>query len=302
MVFLIRPRPVPVLFIAGAGRSGSTFLDTVLGNHPSVGSYGEMSLLPRNGWLANGNCACGEPADGCAFWSEVRRVWLETPGNTGVVAYAALNDRFGRMRSWGGLMVELRRPSPAFQMYKAQTAALFRAVRDVSGRAWVVDSSKYGARAMILSRTQGIDLHVLHLVRDGRGVLSSVKSSYSTWRAALFWIRRNLVAEWARRRVTRDRSVRVRYEDLVRDPGRVLGEIGRLTGLEMADLAGALGRGEEMTVGHMIAGNERGRLKGRVRLQPDTGWAERLDPDDRRTFWLLAGWLLRWYGYRREGG
>lgn len=40
---------VSVLFIAGGGRTGSTFLDTVLGNHPDVASYGELYRLPRDG-------------------------------------------------------------------------------------------------------------------------------------------------------------------------------------------------------------------------------------------------------------
>jgi hypothetical protein len=227
-----------------------------------------------------------------------------------------------------------------------QTLTLFKAMREVSGKNWLVDSSKYVSRAMVLSRTPGVDFYVIHLVRDGRGVLWSWKKVYdpgpvpapasgdaalpgggaeapaldrgpdrgprslrlggaggpapalSTWEWAQRWIRRNLAAGWLRRRMPRDRSIRVRYEDLVSDPRSVLGEIGRLVNLEMGPLADALIRGEEMEVGHMIAGN-RLRMEGRIRLRPDTAWRDRLDPGDRRLFWLLTGWLMKSYGYKR---
>lgn len=338
---------VPVLFIAGGGRTGSTFLDTVLGNHPDVASYGELYRLPRDGWLEGGSCACGELAGSCPFWSEVRRIWQGPSGNDGLEAYVALDDRFRRMGSWGRLLVELSRPSPALRDYMAQTLALFRAIRDVGGKTWLVDSSKFPARAMILSRTPGIDFYVIHLVRDGRGVLWSLKKLYdpalvpalpsgdaalsevgaegppldrrppgpdprslrlagdgrpaavvSTWEAAQRWTRKNLAAEWLRRRMPRDRSIRVRYEDLVSDPRSVLGEIGRLVNLEMGALADALIHGEELEVGHTIYGN-RLRMEGRIRLRPDTAWRDRLDPGDRRLFWLLTSWLMKSYGYRR---
>ncbi|HYN19963.1 MAG TPA: hypothetical protein VE078_03310 [Thermoanaerobaculia bacterium] len=242
--------------------------------------------------------------------------------------------------------MELRRPSPVFHAYTAQTLALYRAIRDVSGKTWLVDSSKPGALAMILARTPAVDLYMIHLIRDSRGYLWSLKKLYdpssvpappsgdavlpgrgaeapavdrgpdrgqrslrlggggrplptlSTWEAAKRWIRRNLVAEWLRRRIPRDRSIRVRYEDLVSDPGSVLREIGHLVNLEMGALADALIRGEEMEVGHMIAGN-RLRMERRIRLRPDTAWRDRLDPGDRRLFWLLTGWLMKSYGYRR---
>ena len=62
---------VPVLFIGGLGRSGSTLVDRVLGQTPGVCSVGELVFLWERGLLANERCGCGEPFDGCPFWKEV---------------------------------------------------------------------------------------------------------------------------------------------------------------------------------------------------------------------------------------
>ena len=68
--------PVRVLFIVGCGRSGSTILDTVLGNHAAIESVGEACHLAEKAWLSEDTyCACGKLGRECDFWAEVRRCW-----------------------------------------------------------------------------------------------------------------------------------------------------------------------------------------------------------------------------------
>jgi hypothetical protein len=50
------------------------------------------------------------------------------------------------------------------------TILLFTAVARVAGREGVVDSSKNPVQALALSRSTEIDLTILHLMRDARGV------------------------------------------------------------------------------------------------------------------------------------
>src|SRR5215210_5619140 len=93
-------KPVRVLKITGLGRSGSTILDIVLGNHPNIESVGEVGSLMRTGWISHESlrgidpkrrllslpCTCGKrldvlyvdtPDKACPFWSSVRREWVE---------------------------------------------------------------------------------------------------------------------------------------------------------------------------------------------------------------------------------
>ena len=50
--------------------------------------------------------------------------------------------------------------------------------------------------------------------------------------------------------------------------------------------------------GHRVGGN-RMRFSGTVRLRPDLEWTTKLPAGDSETFWRIAGWLARRYGYVR---
>ena len=53
-----------------------------------------------------------------------------------------------------------------------------------------------------------------------------------------------------------------------------------------------------MHAGHRVGGN-RMRFSGIVRLRPDLEWTTKLPMSDGETFWRMAGWLARRYGYVR---
>src|SRR3712207_469193 len=108
--------PVKVLKITGLGRSGSTILDVVLGNHPDIESVGEASNLIRNGWISRESlrgipkdrlrrpiCTCGKrldvlyvdtPDEACPFWASVRREWLERADGESIESYPRLQNDF----------------------------------------------------------------------------------------------------------------------------------------------------------------------------------------------------------------
>jgi len=309
--------PVRVLYIMGAGYSGSTVLASVLGNHPELENVGELTHLPARGWIAGEFCACGQRGNRCSFWSDVRRQWTKRTGSDDVQRYAALGRRFESSR---GCFPRLARercfPTSEFRAYSEQTRALLAAIRTVSGRAVIVDSSKWPSRAFSLSLMPGIDLRVVHLVRDGRGVawsrmkpkkvdpkagVATPQKPLPVWRSTDQWLRCNLRAWSVYRNLPPATASRVRYEDYVADPESALAGIGRLVALDLGGLGRALARGEPMQVGHAIAGN-RLRMAGTVRLRPDTQWTTSMSAADRWICWALSGWLLRLYGYARSGG
>ena len=89
---------VTVVYIVGAGRSGSTVLDTILGNHPEVESVGELCNLVRSAWFGPEYCACGQRGSICPFWSQVRTDWERRSGTDDLEIYMKLEDVFERSR------------------------------------------------------------------------------------------------------------------------------------------------------------------------------------------------------------
>ena len=62
---------IKVIYIMGYGRSGSTFMDILLGNHKDFISVGALSNFFD--WEINdGICACHQSFNNCQFWKKVK--------------------------------------------------------------------------------------------------------------------------------------------------------------------------------------------------------------------------------------
>lgn len=289
--------PLRVLYLMGHSRSGSTILNNLLGCHQQVVAVGELANLVERGWNKHLPCSCGEPGDLCPFWREVQQHWNELAGEEDLPRYARLQRRFERIRSIPLVLYSLYRCDPLFKEYVRSTILLFTAVARVAGRDVVVDASKNPVRALALSRAPEIDLTTVHLIRDARGVAWSFnRSSQPVAKTALFWIAFTLVSSFVRK--FSRKSLLLRYEDLARFPGTALGRIQPFVGLSYDHVSAFVKAGGKIPSVHCIAGN-RLRKQGPLQLRLDEEWRLALPPRDKILVWLLAGWLLRYFGYRR---
>jgi hypothetical protein len=160
----------------------------------------------------------------------------------------------------------------------------------------------------------GIDVYVVHLVRDGRGIIASLKKTFKRdiqagimwdhtgrpmWKAIARWIVMNLAAEWVCTQLGPKRTMRLRYEDFVADPKGALERIGSLVELDLTDVADATSSGKPMQAGHNVGGN-RTKKSEILTLRPDAQeWRTALSPAKQRLSWMSMGWLMRRYGYKR---
>ena len=62
---------VRLLYVGGAGRSGSTLLDLLLSEVPGMFAAGEVRYLWNRGVRDNELCGCGQSFLSCPFWSAV---------------------------------------------------------------------------------------------------------------------------------------------------------------------------------------------------------------------------------------
>ena len=303
--------PLRVVYIAGANRSGSTVLNAVLGNHPLIQSVGELVWLASDGWINNFNCSCGKPSQECPFWVAVHHTWCDLNDSGTVQEYLETQNKVKRFQQLPFLLHESWNNSHTFQLYAEQTFLLLKAIQMVSGCTTIVDPSKGAERAYVLSSIPNIDLKVIQLVRDPRGVVWSHKKALMkdlekrlrrdvypqpAWRTALYWCRMNLLADWLRRQVGPERALLVRYEDFMLDTLPVLQKIGDFIGIDLSNIQQAINQGEKLKFGHNIAGN-RVRMQGELRLKFDQEWRQQLSSQDRRATELISGWLMSRYGY-----
>jgi len=304
-----RRRSIEVAYIIGSGRSGSTLLSCILGSHGRVEGSGELWCLSSNAWRDGEYCSCGRPADGCPFWTAVRSRWVESIGCDDVERYIALQRTFERNRSLPRLVREMALPSEAFGTYGRWTYDLYASISAVSGKRIVLDASKAPSRALALSLVPGLELKLIHLVRDVRGVTHSRQKAFEAdladgviaeikpmpaWRSALIWVGHNLAAEVVKRAVGPAASMRLAYETLTAEPQAALAGVGRLLGIDLTDVAEHVAAGGAVGAGHNVGGN-RMRMTGEIRLRRDLLQSSPLPPRDERVVRALAGVMMEHY-------
>ena len=303
--------PIRVVYIAGYGRSGTTLLDIVLGQHPDVVGAGEIAELTGHVWHENEYCACGQPVHDCDFWSPLLRQWLDAHPSSLMRRYEDCQEKIESLAGLSKLYSGYGR-GEEFAFYSRATTRLFEAIRSRSGKSTIVDSSKNPGRAMALALIPEIDLRVIHVVRDGRGVAWSLAKPYARdvksglqrtikprpiFRTALRWSIVNLGAECLSNKLGPQKFMRLRYEDFVSNPASTMERIGSFAGLDLAAIGESLQRGEAIRPGHQIAGN-RLRMNTSISLSADEKWRTMMPPAQQTLFRFLGGAMLRRYGYR----
>jgi hypothetical protein len=210
-----------VIYVMGAGRSGSTILGVTLGNCAGVFYAGELDA-----WLARSGAPQLDDAARVRFWEGVREHVDGAAELFGKEAQVSIERSISlfRVHKWA----TRRRLRAA---YKKVTERLYRAVSSAAGTEVIVDTSHYPLRARELQSLRGIDLHLVYLMRDPQSVVASFNNKdvaqyrKSTLNTNVYLWLTNLLAVAVFLRHPRDRRLFVRYEDFIADPQRVVADI-----------------------------------------------------------------------------
>ncbi|MEL6444799.1 MAG: hypothetical protein AAFY55_02330 [Bacteroidota bacterium] len=263
-----QPAPIPVIYTIANGRSGSTLLGQLLGNHPSIFNAGEVynyrPFFLRGAEDPTRLCACGEPLRDCPFWKAIRA--RLTDG--GFDPYIDLKDR---------------------DRFEAHNYALFSALLAESSTGVVMDSSKRDYRLRLLAASERFQVTIVHLTRDprayGYSVLNSPKRgevpSSRYYSKLTRWTAKNLGVHLRYRQ--HPRYVQVRYEDLAENPEeqrcRILAKAGLTTEKASDDVTAS--------IYHDFSGNQRTRDRPHKKVRKDTRYLEHLTPLQ----WRVGSWL-----------
>jgi hypothetical protein len=299
-----------VLYLGGLGRSGTTLVERLLGELPSVCALGEVVHLWQRDILDNERCGCGSRFAGCTFWKRVGEKAFGGWGNVDVRRVHALRDLVERTRHIPRL-ASGHMPMDQVKEYANYYARVYAAAAEVSGAKVVVDSSKHSALAHVLRWADDVDLRVVHVVRDARGVAYSWTKTvsrpetdgeeemtrYSPGRSALLWNAHNAAFGLLARRGVKVR--RVRYEEFLTDPRAALIHLAEFAGLALRpeDLRFVKSGHADLGVGHSAAGNPMRFTVGRLALRRDDAWLQKLPTAQRRLVGAVCAPLLRAYGY-----
>ncbi len=304
---------IQVLAITGVGRSGSTLLEKILGQHEDFFPIGEFAML----WGEMNHdflCNCGASFFNCDFWTQVFE--QATGGFDGINADEILKIRQAVDRNY--YIPLIRNPVLRTKGYQAKLSRfvdilskIYSAIDERAGNKIILDSSKSPAYFHILSLVPNVELTIIHLVRDSRAVAYSwqkrKRMTYSVdteqyierqgaAEAAVKWAAKNAVTDTLK--PIAENYVFIRYEDFATDPEKVTRQILKAIGKETSGLEYLMGEQAGLTETHGILGNPTPRSqKQGIQIRKDTEWHQKLSQLDKSVVTLLTLPLLAKYGY-----
>jgi hypothetical protein len=298
-----------VLGIGAWDRSGSTILANTLGAPKGLISVGEINNLWHRGVVEDRMCACGESFSACPFWSPVMKIAFDHPaGRSLLEAVIGAHDRLGNIRVVAGRMNRQNDRDAA--TYVEGLASLYEAISRRTDGSTIIDSSKKPWHLALATQTPGVVGYTLHLVRDPRGVVHSLKKTISYDRdrtrpteldrhgstfAALGWRYRNALMAWSGRRD--GNYLRVHYEDFARNPKAKTKEILAWLGHADAEIPFQAPDSVRLETNHTVSGNPVRFQTGVVQIGVDDEWRRQLGVSRRLWVDVLTWPMLIRYGY-----
>lgn len=302
-----------VLYILGAGRTGSTIFGRMLGQFPQACHVGELMNIWLVGFIRNRPCGCGIPFDECPFWKAVVQEAFGHPSNVDPQEMLNLMDSVGRIRNLPYRFAPrgTSRYRDNLARYVNVLGSLYQAIGSVAGARVIVDSSKSPSRGLLLNSVPGLQPYLLHLVRDSRAVAYSwsrerrgpevVKGWHpyilpkSPVGVALGWNVTNAAAQLTR--LSNKRYRRVRYEDFADNPKSVLLQIAEFLEEPPPSLDFFDGSHARLDGDHTVGGNPMRFDHGSVEVRPDVAWKQAMSKGQKFLVTGLTWPLLAYYRY-----
>lgn len=322
-----RPR---LAYILAASHSGSTLLAMLLGAHPDACTVGELKGASR-GNPDTYRCSCGARIRECAFWRKISAA-MQARGHAYEVTSAGTDIKAVAGRYSQRLLRPLHRAaglelvrdtllnlSPEWRAHLRRTqsrnAALVETLQEVSGARIIIDSSKTGLRLKYLLRNPALEVRVIRLLRDGRGVSLTHTNpgefadasaphlrsggtggpghtGLSMHEAAALWKDSNVEADRITATLGAAQCLTVRYENLCANTAQTMQTICEFLGLEPFDPGSDYrARKQQHVVGNGM------RMDASSEIRHDERWRTHLTPEQLNVFNELAGALNRQYGY-----
>jgi len=270
-----------VIYIMGCGRSGTTILDIILGNHSGFLSLGELNNA-MDAWNKKKQvCSCGLPVRQCRIWKNVGHICFRSDSGGEYYKISKYQKDIERQISIIKHILGLYDPSMIHE-YHSYIYNIFRLLEESSSAKAIIDSSKSVGRALALLKNAKIDVQIIHLVRDPRGVYFSFKKknlitpTKNIWSLVAYWNKVNFLASLARLRLGDKKVLQVRYEDLISNTDKTIDKIAVFIKEDLSDVKIKLRDEVVMERGHLASGNRLRIQKIPLKLQPDFEWMKRL--------------------------
>lgn len=329
---MVKNNKIKLVYVLAASHSGSTLTTMLINSHPQICTVGELKATSL-GDVERYRCSCLEFIKQCPFWNAISQKMKEKGFD-----YEVTNARNDIRSDAGTLQKRLLNPlhrgkflewvrdfllsiTPSWKRhvnsFHVRNTALLECIADYADVDTIVDSSKVGIRLKYLLKNSNIEVFVVRVVRDGRGVALTYMNpaEFADARdkklreggsggdrahqqldmaaAALMWKRSNQEGDAIISQLQKNRYIQIRYEDICNHTDETLKKIFTFAGVDAE-----LKRDDYRSVDHHIVGNGM-RLDSTNVISLDERWREVLTLNDLEVFDRIAGDLNASFGYKK---
>lgn len=317
-----------LIYVLAASHSGSTLTSMLLGAHPELCCVGELKAT--NLGSTNYLCSCGIEICECKFWHAIEQRMKVQNEEFDILDFGT-NLLTGASGTQQKLLKPLVRSKFLEQMrdfalsatgswkthlsnHQRRNNRLIKAILDETGTKAIIDSSKIGIRLKYLLRDPELDVKIIWLVRDGRGVASAYanpseladakethlrgggtgktqEESREVSQGAHEWKRCNEEALFLVEGLSSDRWIQIRYEDICSDTTNTLTHIFDFIGVD--PVKSIL---DFKNTDHHVVGNGM-RLDKTSTIKLDDRWRSALTEQQLNQFSVIAGEMNTKFGY-----
>ncbi|WP_370618059.1 glycosyltransferase [Mumia qirimensis] len=306
---------IPVLYVGGLGRSGSTLLERSVAQLPGVCGLGETVYMWERGLVNDERCGCGQPFSACGFWTAVGDAAFGGWENVDAERLATLARTVDDVKHVPRMFLGRggRQFAEAAEEYVSFYERLYAGVRDVTGCEVIVDSSKITSLAYLLNRSQRVDLRMVHILRDPRAVAyawtkvvrrpeitgsTAYMPRYSPAYMGCLYSGHHVLLEALRLRGVP--TMNLRYEDFADEPLPAVRAVAEFAGLtwDRDAVFGADDHTLDLGTVHTASGNPSRFQTGEVAVRRDESWRRAMPRRQQLVVSALTAPLALAYGYR----
>ncbi len=258
-----------IIYIIGAGRSGTTLLDIVLGNNPQTFSAGELNRFPtRNGIPP----LLEKESPKFIFWDNFKTKLFQKFKK---FDFAGLNDLINKYEYHLGVFRILfgSKSSKSRIDYHEYLQAFFDTLSNQIDQEIIIDSSKYPCRGYHLSQIYKDQISFVYIKRNPIGVVKSfekkeIEQPPKGWLMAniyLFCV--NMLCLFILKRISKSsKVVAITLESLTNEPEQTLTHISKELNVDLSHSISLAKAYAPLKTGCLFDGN-RLRLKSEIVME-----------------------------------
>lgn len=255
-----------VIYLLGAGRSGTTILSIILGNNDNAINLGELNRY----FLRNGE-PHGFPKESNKYkiWIDFKKMYFPNFISAVSSVYKFENHRY-LFQNLLGLFLKKKKED-----YTKVVNKFYQSLFEYFDKSLIIDASKYPNRCFSLNKyLNHAEVYNVYLVRNPIGVINSfskkdIEQDHRGYISANFYyFIANLLSHMVFFNLPKSKRIKIKYEDVLNNPTVNLEKIERKFNLDLSKSKNIVAIDGKLDTGYQFDGN-RIRLKNYINLKKE---------------------------------